>query len=738
MKHIFPFLATACLLLATTGCFKDLDTVPLDPQEITSATVYNDPQAYKQVLAKLYAGFAVSGQQGPAGQPDISGIDEGFGQYLRGFWYHQELSTDEALIGWNDQTIKDFHGQTWTSIDGFIYAFYSRVFYQIALANEFIRETSDVKLNERNVPESLRADIRRFRAEARFLRALSYWHGLDLFRNTPFATEDDLIGTFTPRRIEGPALFDYIEKEVKAIETELATARSNEYGRADQAAAWMLLAKLYLNAEVYGKGNRYADCLTYCQKMLSAGYQLSPSYNLLFMADNDVNPAKEEIIFPINFDGNNTRTWGGMTFIIHAGVGGSMDPLDSGIDNGWGGIRTTKEFVGKFPADLTGLLTDFNLGQTLKYPSIYVPNTFIGFDTIARSQRIGATSTTSTDPNFRRFEGHVYFNTNNSEFLFYQVPDPSFPPLGDNNLDGKLETGGARIPVAEAGLYFIKADLVTASNRTYSIEKRTWALTGSATDGIDLPMTFVPETRTLIYSGSLKGGSFRFRANQNNSTLLGDTGADGILESQGSAINIPEDGEYDIYLDIDRPDYTYRIKSNKFDRRAMFYTKGQSLEIDDLSRFPEGYAIRKFINITSTGSIGKNLTFPDTDFPMFRLADVYLMAAEAILRNNGDKSLALQYVNAVRQRAYEGVAGHISMGELTLDFILDERARELYWECHRRTDLVRFGQFADGNYRWAWKGGVRDGATVAPFRNIYPIPAQDLNANSNLRQNPGY
>ena len=79
------------LVFIVTSCTKDLDTVPLDKDEITSALVYDNPESYKQVLAKLYAGLAVSGQQGPAGQADISGIDEGFGQYLRGFWYHQEI-----------------------------------------------------------------------------------------------------------------------------------------------------------------------------------------------------------------------------------------------------------------------------------------------------------------------------------------------------------------------------------------------------------------------------------------------------------------------------------------------------------------------------------------------------------------------------------------------------------------------------------------------------------------------
>src|SRR6185503_14218898 len=123
--------------------------------------------AYKAVLAKVYAGLAISGQQGPAGQPDIQGIDEGFGQYLRGYYYHQELSTDEAIIGWNDQTIKDFHAQSWTSGDGFTFAFYSRLYYQIVICNEYLRETTDAKLSSRGVDANLSTQIHGYRAEVR-------------------------------------------------------------------------------------------------------------------------------------------------------------------------------------------------------------------------------------------------------------------------------------------------------------------------------------------------------------------------------------------------------------------------------------------------------------------------------------------------------------------------------------------------------------------------------------------
>src|SRR4030095_10528170 len=151
MKSQFIIKSIFCIVFISAignSCVSDLDTVPLDKDVITSSVVFDDPEAYLQVLAKLYAGLAVTGQQGAAGQPDIEGIDEGFGQYLRMYWYHQELTTDEAVIGWNDQTIKDFHEQDWSADDGFVFALYSRLFYQIVLCNEFIRETTDAKLSE--------------------------------------------------------------------------------------------------------------------------------------------------------------------------------------------------------------------------------------------------------------------------------------------------------------------------------------------------------------------------------------------------------------------------------------------------------------------------------------------------------------------------------------------------------------------------------------------------------------
>ena len=183
--------------------------------------------------------------------------------------------------------------------------------------------------------------------------------------------------------------------------------------------------------------------------------------------------------------------------------------------------------------------------------------------------------------------------------------------------------------------------------------------------------------------------------------------------------------------------------SGATDKRAMFWTNGQNLEINDIGQFTDGWAITKYTNLTSTGAAAPHAhpDFVDTDYPVFRLADVYLMYAEAVLRGatTGNATTALGYLNAIRTRAYSGSSsGNITAGQMTLDFILDERSRELYWEGHRRTDLIRYAKFTGGAYLWPWKGKVFAGASTESFRDLYPIPSNDLGANPTLKQNPGY
>ena len=153
MKNKFiKIVSLVTLVLFFISCNKTLDRKPF--YDVTSANVYANFSNYKSILAKLYAGLAVSGQSGPSGRPDIFGIDEGFSSYLRQYWQLQELASDEAVIGWNDGTIKDLHYMTWTASNEFVRMMYDRIFYQVSLCNEFIRETTDDKLAERRISGS--------------------------------------------------------------------------------------------------------------------------------------------------------------------------------------------------------------------------------------------------------------------------------------------------------------------------------------------------------------------------------------------------------------------------------------------------------------------------------------------------------------------------------------------------------------------------------------------------------
>lgn len=500
----------------------------LEPKSTaTSANVFADTSSYTAFLAKLYAGLAVSGQQGPHGNADIEGIDEGFGQYIRGWWQMQELPTDEAVIGWGDAGLPELVTMQWGSSNQFVGATYYRIFFQISLANEFLRETTPERLAARG-HDGL-TQIPQYRAEARFLRALSYWHGLDFFGRTPFVTEDYEFGGDLPEQATRDQIFSFIVSELEAVRSGLPAMGAAEYGRADQGAVAMLLAKLYMNAESYGQGPHYTEAMEQIQAVIGGPYSLDPDYRDMFLADNHTSP---EFIFAVPFDGVYTKTWGGTTFIIHAAVGGDMVAADYGIDAAWWGMRVTPEFVGQF-------------------------------------------------------------------------------------------VGGA-----------------------------------ASSDG-----------------------------------------------------------------------------------RAIFFTEGQDLDIpaDRFGDFYAGYAFPKYSNVTSGGAAGSHPTHTDVDFPMFRLADAYLMYAEAYLRGaGGDEGTALGYVNDLRQRAYGDDSGNITAGELTLDFILAERSRELSWEGHRRQDLIRFGEYTGSSYIWAWKGGSADGQGTDAHLALYPIPASELVANPNLQQNEGY
>lgn len=335
------------LVLTVFSCTKDLDVTPGDANIFLAEDFYSTPDSYKQALAGVYSNLALVGANGPD-ESNISGLDAGTSQYGRSLWNLQVLSTDEVIWSWeNDPGTAEIQRSTWAANNVLLRGLYGRAMASVAFANEFLRQTTDDKLSTREVNESLRAEIIIYRAEAKFLRALSYYHLLDLFGKCAFVTEDDPVGGFQAPQVEGAVLFDYIESELLAIETDLITAGQNEYGRADQAAAWMLLAKVYLNAEVYIGADHYADCLNYCQKIIDSPYELAENYLELFMADNNNNAATREIIFPVHSDGIVTQNWGPTTLMVNGQVGAQEgNGEDFGIaSGGWGGaLRVPQRF----------------------------------------------------------------------------------------------------------------------------------------------------------------------------------------------------------------------------------------------------------------------------------------------------------------------------------------------------------------------------------------------------------
>lgn len=126
MKRILNVCLLTVALVVLASCHKDLDRFP--PNDFTSAQVYANETGYRQVLAKLYGSMALTGNSGPAGSGDVAGIDEGTSDFLRLFWKAQELSTDEAVVAWNDVGIQDFHNMNWGSTNPMLNGLYNRAF----------------------------------------------------------------------------------------------------------------------------------------------------------------------------------------------------------------------------------------------------------------------------------------------------------------------------------------------------------------------------------------------------------------------------------------------------------------------------------------------------------------------------------------------------------------------------------------------------------------------------------
>jgi hypothetical protein len=516
-KTYLTSLLGILLIFCNVSCEDDLDRYPTNA--ITNEVLFETVEGYKQSMVSAYIQFA--------------GANNWF---FRDYWELQEVTTDEIVNTWGDHQETSL---TWSSEHDQSTAVYQSGLYLITLCNNYLIESEPGLVQSRGFSTEEQAEINIYRSEVRYIRAHAYWMMMDLFGNPTFATEETLQNGSIPGQIQREDLFAFIEAELLDIVPTMVDARENEYGRADKATVWALLARLYLNAETYTGEQKYSQAIEYSKKVIDAGYALEQNHQWLMLGDNYLNT--NEFIFTFNYDNDKVRTWGGAnTFSLGA----------SGV-----------------PASVNGMSASWNL---------------------------------------------------------YRVT-PSMPDL---------------FPTADPSI----------------------------------------------------------------------------------------------------------------DKRAVFWTEEQessrTKDIGALSNSLNGYSIYKYRNVNRDGlQIPQENQFNnlgDIDFPVFRLAEMYLIYAEAVLRggSGGDMNTALSYINRIRGRAYDNnpdsTVGNITMDDLTLDFILDERARELMWEGFRRTDLIRYNRFTSGDYLWAWKGGVETGTAVDERYKLFPIPVTDILANPNLTQNPGY
>lgn len=329
----------------------DLDRQPLDPN---TDTKFNKDA----VFAKCYATFGLTGQVGPDGSGDLDGIDEGTSSFYRLFWELNEFCTDEGWWIWNDVGLADIRTLTWSSSNDLVYGLYSRFYFDITLCNSFLDNTEEMK----------DAETLAQRAEVRMLRAINYYYLLDMFYSMPFSLT---VSPNKPKPTTRPELWSWLVEECTALASDpniiQAGQRSNKY-RVDQACAWFLLMRLYLNAQVYNESAlgmrdgepKYAQAKEYATKLINSSYKLHgadkdlakertadhvyySAYQQLFMGDNDSNGAQNEAIFLIYQDAIQARSWGGARFVVNAVRDANFVPC--GSTDTWSCFRTSPEFV---------------------------------------------------------------------------------------------------------------------------------------------------------------------------------------------------------------------------------------------------------------------------------------------------------------------------------------------------------------------------------------------------------
>lgn len=332
-KYIVP-VAALSLALGLGSCVGDLDVTPIDPST-------NMTPDYDALFTKCYANMAVAGNGGANGDCDIDGLDGGTTGFVRQLFNANELTTDEAISNWGDEGIPAFNFNQWGASHPMLKGFYYRLYFGVTMCNFYLKEAPDHDAT--------------MTAEVRFLRALYYYNLMDCFGNIPFLTE---VTPDAAPQANRKDVYDFIEKELTECVDGMKEPRANTYGRADKAAAWLLLSRLYLNAEVYTSAPQWTKAAEYAEKVMKSGYDLHKTgegqwsaYQMLFMGNNGENGAQVEAILPLIQDGNTTTSWGTSLFLMASTFKGDMTLVENTTNNTtetWAGNRCRPDLIAKF------------------------------------------------------------------------------------------------------------------------------------------------------------------------------------------------------------------------------------------------------------------------------------------------------------------------------------------------------------------------------------------------------
>lgn len=612
-------VALATALLSLASCVKDLETIPLNPWDPTADAVYGKNRtAYVQGLARLYFNFTTNDTT------DLDMSDAGASELIRSFWSCQEVSTDEAKCGWGDEWCSTINQNTYEAItnNDMTYAVFVRTLQGVSYVNEYLRQTDPERLTMRGVSDELREDIEGFRAEARFLRAYFYWMALDVFGDVPFTTEKDQVGSL-PDQKSRKDVYQFVVSELEALaadDSAMPEACTNR-PRADKGSVLGLLARVYLNAEVYTGTPAWAECKATCEAIYELGkYSLCTEYKNLFRGDNGENPdAYNEFLFSAYYDGDLAQSWGGGTYLTCAAA---------------------------------------DAGEVLEETDIIHE---ITTDTIEYKK----------DKDYDPKKGHE---------VIYR-----------DDFDGDKW----------------RFDIDSAIIRKDTVYKRISRLgIGNGWKGLHVHEHFV---------------NLHFKPE--------NVVWDGAKDEEGNPI---EPG-YDM---ADRRGHVFHTE-----RR----TKGSFTSLAQ-SAFFEGWGCWKFNNIphNETGlEFWERTESPDKstniDYPLIRLGEIHLIYAEACCRL-GQGATAQSKMNELAVRT--GVPAITVPGAWSneaMQLFREERGRELFWEGHRRTDLIRYESYTQGSYLWPHKGGdATTGKAFGDHKALFPLPSSQLKANPDWHNPAGY